>query len=545
MADDLQLKSIFLSAVGGQGGNLLAEWIFQAATFEGHRAQAVSLPGLSQRGGATIFYLELAVGTERERLSRVVFSQHPVPGEVDLIIAQEFLELARVLQEGYGSPRTKIVASTHRVYTVGEKTPAWDGPVPMETLYAAAHSLSEEFIGFNAVELAQRNGLDELAVNAVLLGALCASKALPISDAAYEKAIVRVGIAPEMNQRAFEVGRRFVESGGHKREEFLPAEPWEDVVVARAQKLPRRVRPAFRALVTPLPGRYGQALAKVLVEAIWRLADYQDLAYARAFLATVQQIHDLDQSLRPEGPPQLTEVFAKGLGTWMAYEDGIRVAQLKTRSERFQSIRARLGVQPDQVYEVHEFLKPDAEEVYGILPTWVVDPLLAVGAVRRFLQGRYVAQHPKTTSLRGILRLKMLLLLRPFRRSSWRYRKEHALMHQYVRRVKEAAAVDYRVACLMARTGQMVKGYGDTRRKTMRFVDRYVSEVLTPLIEFDRGYPEGRYALTLKVGSHCRRLVGKDDEGIDGAVALTRQILERAKGASYQELLAHAEALKA
>lgn len=118
-------------------------------------------------------------------------------------------------------------------------------------------------------------------------------------------------------------------------------------------------------------------------------------------------------------------------------------------------------------------------------------------------------------------------------------------MHQYVRRVKEAAAVDYRVACLMARTGQMVKGYGDTRRKTVRFVDRYVSEVLTPLIEFDRGYPEGRYALTLKVGSHCRRLVGKDDEGIDGAVALTRQILERAKGAAYQELLAHAEALKA
>ncbi|MBI4589806.1 MAG: indolepyruvate oxidoreductase, partial [Candidatus Rokubacteria bacterium] len=85
MADDLQLKSIFLSAVGGQGGNLLAEWIFQAATVEGHRAQAVSLPGLSQRGGATSFYLELAVGGDRERLSQVVFSQHPVPGEVDVI----------------------------------------------------------------------------------------------------------------------------------------------------------------------------------------------------------------------------------------------------------------------------------------------------------------------------------------------------------------------------------------------------------------------------------------------------------------------------
>ncbi|MBI3626208.1 MAG: indolepyruvate oxidoreductase subunit beta family protein [Candidatus Rokubacteria bacterium] len=545
MRDDLQLKSIFLSAVGGQGGNLLAEWIFQAATFEGHRAQAVSLPGLSQRGGATSFYLEVAVGADRRRLSRVVFSQHPVPGEVDVIIAQEFLELARVLQEGYGSPRTKIVASTHRVYTVGEKTPAWDGPVPMEALYAAARSMSEEFVGFNAVELAQRNGLDELAVNAILLGALFASKALPISDAAYEKAIVRVGIAPEMNQRAFDLGRRFVESGAWKLEEVPPAEPWEDFVAARAEKLPSRARAAFRDLVTPLPSRYGQALARVLVEAIWRLVDYQDLRYAREFLGTAEEIHALDRSLRPEGPPQLTEIFAKGLGTWMAYEDGIRVAQLKTRAERFQSIRARLGVGPDQVYEVHEFLRPDAEEIYGILPTWLVDPLLALGPVRRFLERRHFPQHPKTTSFRGILRLKMLLLLKPLRRSSWRYRKEHALMRRYIARVKEAAAVDYRVACLMARTGQMVKGYGDTRRKTVEFVERYASEVLAPLIEFDRAYPEGRFALTLKVGSHCRRLIGKDDQGIEGAVALTRQILERAAGASYQDLLARAETLKA
>ena len=126
------------------------------------------------------------------------------------------------------------MASTHRVYTVGEKTPAWDGPVSMEALYVAARSMSEEFIGFNAVELAQRTGLDELAVNAILLGALCASKALPISDAAYEKAIVRVGIAPEMNQRAFDLGRRFVESGAHKLEEVPAAEPWENFEIGRA-----------------------------------------------------------------------------------------------------------------------------------------------------------------------------------------------------------------------------------------------------------------------------------------------------------------------
>ncbi|MBI4587971.1 MAG: indolepyruvate oxidoreductase subunit beta family protein, partial [Candidatus Rokubacteria bacterium] len=524
---------------------LLAEWIFQAATVEGHRAHAVSLPGLSQRGGATSFYLELAVGGDRERLSQVVFSQHPVPGEVDVIIAQEFLELARILQQGYGSSRTRIVASTHRVYTVGEKTAAWDGPVPTEPLSAAARSLSDEFIGFDAVALAQRNGLDELAVNAILLGALCASKALPISDAAYEKAIARVGVAPEMNQRAFDLGRRCVEAGEYTHEEVPRAEPWEDFVATRAQRLPRRVSGAFRELLTPLPDRHGQPLARVLGEAIWRLADYQDLAYAREFLAKVREIHALDHSLKPQGPPQLTEIFAKGLGTRMAYEDAIRVAQLKTRSDRFRSIRDRLAIGLDHVYEVHEFLKPDAEEVYGILPARLIDPLLAVGFARRFLERRYFPQHPKTTSLRGILRLKMLLLLKPFRRSSWRYRKEHALIRQYITRVKAAAGVDYAVACLMARTGQMVKGYGETRRKTVRVVERYVAEILTPLIEYDQAHPEGSYALTFVVGSHCRRLIGKDDAGIDEAVALTRQLLERAGATAYHELLAHAETLKA
>lgn len=544
MAQDLQLKTIFLSAVGGQGGNLLAEWIFQAATFEGHRAQAVSLPGLSQRGGATSFYLELAVGSDPAELQRVVFSQHPVPGEIDVIIAQELLELARILQQGYGSSRTAVVTSTHRVYTVGEKTPAWDGIASEGELLAAARSLCQEFVGFNAIELAQQNGLDELAQNAILLGALCATRALPVSASAYAKAIARVGVAPEMNQTAFDLGRRFVESGEYRREAKPTVEPWEEFVASRAQKLPPRLYPELMAIAAPLPERYGQDLARILTEAVWRLVDYQDAEYAREFLRETEAIHVLDQERRPQGPPQLTEAFAKALGTRMAYEDGIRVAQLKCRPERFAAIRARLGVQESQVYEVREFLKPDAEELYGILPARLVDPLLSLGRVRRFLEARHFPQQPKTTSLRGILTLKLLLLLKPFRRSSWRYRKEHALIRGYVARVKQAASVDYEVAGLVARTGQMVKGYGDTRRKTIRATERFVSEVLAPLIAFDRAHLEGRFALTLKLGAHCRRLIGKDDNGIEQAVALTRQLLERANTASYQELLTGVESLK-
>jgi indolepyruvate ferredoxin oxidoreductase beta subunit len=542
--NDPRLISVFLSAIGGQGGNLLAEWIFQAALLEGHRAQAVSLPGLSQRGGATSFYLELAAGGDPEARERVVFSQHPVPGEIDVLIAQELLELARILQQGYGSSRTTAITSTHRVYTVGEKTPAWDGILSEETLLAGARSLCGRLVDVNAVELAREADLGELSVNAILLGALCATQALPVSVAAYEAALERVGVAPETNRAAFEVGRRFVESGGHGRGARAPGEPWEDLVAARAAKLPSRLRRDFRAIVMALPERYGQDLARLLVEAVWRLMDYQDAEYAREFLRETEAIHALDRERKPEGPPRLTETFAKALATWMAYEDGIRVAQLKSKAERFAAIRARLGVTGQQVYEVREFLKPDAEEIYGILPARLVDRLLGLGPVRRWVEARSFPQRPKTTNLRGIMRLKLLLLLKPFRRASWRYRREHALIREYIARVRRAASVDYGVACLMARTGQMVKGYGDTRRKTIRVTERFVSQVLAPLIEFDRGRPEGRFALTLQVGAHCRRLIGKDDRGIEEAVALTGRLLDHARGTPYQELLAQVEQAK-
>ena len=51
MGSGLTIKTIIISAIGGQGGNLLAEWIFHAATAVGYRAQSMGMPGLAQRGG--------------------------------------------------------------------------------------------------------------------------------------------------------------------------------------------------------------------------------------------------------------------------------------------------------------------------------------------------------------------------------------------------------------------------------------------------------------------------------------------------------------
>ncbi len=51
--------SIAILAMGGQGGGTLSNWIVGAAENANYLAQLTSVPGVAQRTGATIYYIEL------------------------------------------------------------------------------------------------------------------------------------------------------------------------------------------------------------------------------------------------------------------------------------------------------------------------------------------------------------------------------------------------------------------------------------------------------------------------------------------------------
>ena len=46
-------------AMGGQGGGVLADWIVELAEAQGWVAQSTSVPGVAQRTGATVYYIEM------------------------------------------------------------------------------------------------------------------------------------------------------------------------------------------------------------------------------------------------------------------------------------------------------------------------------------------------------------------------------------------------------------------------------------------------------------------------------------------------------
>ena len=113
--------TIAILAMGGEGGGVLADWIIDLAEHGGYLAQMTSVPGVAQRTGATIYYVEL-FPKAAARDKKPVLALMPVPGDVDIVLASELMEAGRAITRGLVTPdRTTLIASTHRVYTMLER----------------------------------------------------------------------------------------------------------------------------------------------------------------------------------------------------------------------------------------------------------------------------------------------------------------------------------------------------------------------------------------------------------------------------------------
>lgn len=521
------LIKILIPAVGGQGGGVLTEWIVQAFFLEEYDSQGISLPGLSQRGGSTVYYLEAHPKPESEDQS-IIFAQFPVPGEVDLILAQEFLELGRALELGYGSDKTTIVTSSHRVYSTLEKMPVGSGIYSDENLRKLARGFSSRFIELDALEISKENNMDELSVNAILLGALCESGALPIEKKSFVRSIEMVGVATKASLKAFEVGWEYANNNNQPSAEL--SAKWRKFVDERADKLDDKEN--YLSRISKIESDYPENLKEIMAESIYRLIDYQDLEYADKYIDEVNSIRLIDSKIQGTNYI-LTEQFAKNLALLMSYEDGIRVAELKIKSDRFKRIREEMRLKDDQVFHVVDYLKPDAEEIYGLLPNVLVSPVLS------FVESRFfrkiwrrkkpltMGQTPVTNSFGGYLRLWSLTKIKFLRPYSFRYKKEYKVITAYTQAINKYAPYDYKLACLVAKSVEMVKGYGRVRRRTMDAFYRFLDNIISPLAEYERNNRKN-YDITLEIGQEaCALISGETIDGIDKAEKLAQDVLEK------------------
>jgi indolepyruvate ferredoxin oxidoreductase beta subunit len=202
-----------------------------------------------------------------------------------------------------------------------------------------------------------------------------------------------------------------------------------------------------------------------------RVVDYQDVAYGDEYLDRVAKIARLTPSLAGEA--------ARQIAVAMAYDDVIRVADLKTRASRFARVRGEVGVRDDQVLDTTEFMHPRVEEVCATLPAGIGMRLETSKLAQRalglvFNRGRRV----RTTTILGFVQLWIIASLRSRRRTLLRHGREMAHVDAWLDLVAEHAGSNTNLALELLKCRRLVKGYSDTHARGQSKFDRVIGATI-------------------------------------------------------------------
>ncbi|WP_309668240.1 indolepyruvate oxidoreductase subunit beta family protein [Tabrizicola sp.] len=489
-------------AVGGQGGGVLTAWIEEVARSNGYAAQATSVAGVSQRTGATVYYVEIA--PHRPGDPTPVFSLMPGPGDVDIMIAAEMMEAGRSIIRGFVTPdRTTLIASTHRALAVSEKMVPGDGIASSDEVMAAAEIAARRFIAADFEALAIANGS---VISASLFGALAGSGVLPFPREAFEAAIRAGGKGIEGSLRAF--GAAFDATVNPPGKATTPTDPPRPAygVSGPARLVAEWDRLAARVAAMPA------TVAELALLGLSKVVDFQDLRYGAAYLDHLAKVMAKDDATRDW---TLSREAAKYIANAMAYDDIIRVADLKTRGRRFDRIRKEMRLKEANLLHLTEFFHPRAEEIVGMFPAKLgarleADPEWMARLDRWFNKGRRL----RTDSLPAFLTLHLIGGLRGWRLRTLRHAQEQAHLERWLERALTHVGGNYDLAVELIRCRRLIKGYSDTHKRGYSKFDRVLEATAAVAGRSD-------------AADWCRRLreaALQDEEGkaLDGAIETIR-----------------------
>lgn len=494
-----QIIKLAVMAVGGQGGGVLTGWIEDLARANGYACQATSVAGVAQRTGATIYYIEMAPAGD----ATPVFSLAPAAGDVDILIAAEMMEAGRAILRGFVTPdRTTLIASTHRALAVSEKMVPGDGIASSEEVRAAAEVAAQRLILADFESIAVGAGS---VISASLFGGLAGSGALPFPREAFEAAIRGSGKGVEGSLRAFAAA---FEAARADQPVVAPASAakgqvgiigptalmraWEDLT-NRAQAMPAPV-------------------AEMALHGLRKVVDFQDPDYGRAYLARLETVLTRDSADKGH---LLAREAAKYIANAMAYDDVIRVADLKTRAGRFGRIRKEMGVKEATLLQLTEFMHPRAEEIAGILPARLgrrveQSAVWMARLDRWFNRGRRL----RTDSLRAFVMLYVLGGLRRYRLRTLRHAQEMAHLDRWLDAALGYLPQNYHLAVEVIRCRRLVKGYSDTHARGHSKFDRVLEGVAMVAGREDAA----DWARRLREAA----LMDEDGKALDGALQTIR-----------------------
>jgi hypothetical protein len=218
-----------------------------------------------------------------------------------------------------------------------------------------------------------------------------------------------------------------------------------------------------------LPDGLPDGAATTVSEGIHLLMDYQGASYARFYVERLQRFigrQDLDAVDFRD--------IARLMAHRMAYEDAIRIAQLKLAEFR------------DSGGEIisTDLKKFRLDELVDALPAVVAAHILAV--LDKFgWAHRRVTIPFSTETWWSIRRLRMEAWLRRWRRFSIRYGRERVWVERWLHMIARSLAKQPEAVSAVVHTATMVQGYGDAYRRGLADWHAIIDGLAKPTFDGD------------------------------------------------------------
>jgi indolepyruvate ferredoxin oxidoreductase beta subunit len=294
-------------------------------------------------------------------------------------------------------------------------------------------------------------------VSAVMLGAIAGSGLFPFRREDYEAVVKAGGRGAEASLRGFAQAFELV-ARGRQQDDYLaqvlapqpPKAAAQPALAAPAQQFPEPVREMFTL---------GYA----------RLVEYQGRAYAEQYVQRLQSVLAAEREADPQGAHGFatTAEMARWLALWMAFDDIVRVADLKSRASRFARVQGEVKAADDDLLKVYDHFKPGVPEFAAMLPPKLAAKLVAWDRKRVSRGDKPWALPLKigTHSVSGMLALRTLAAMKRLRVYGSRFALEQRMIDKWLGGVVDGTRRDWRLGHEIALCGRLIKGYGSTNER--------------------------------------------------------------------------------
>ncbi|HEY3598158.1 MAG TPA: indolepyruvate ferredoxin oxidoreductase family protein [Paraburkholderia sp.] len=195
---------ILVTGVGGTGVVTVGALISMAAHLEGKSASVLDFMGFAQKGGSVLSYVRFAARDEWLNQVRIDTQQADLLLACDMVVGAS-ADALQTVRHG----RTRIVVNTHAIPNASfVQNP--DANLHADALLDKmrhAVGAADRMSSCDAQALATRFLGDTIGANILMLGFAWQLGLVPVSFAAMMRAIELNGVAVQMNQLAFSIGR--------------------------------------------------------------------------------------------------------------------------------------------------------------------------------------------------------------------------------------------------------------------------------------------------------------------------------------------------